>query len=89
MIKSLVAAGLVTAALLSQASAKDMPIVYCNMHNLNMIHNEAAKMTAPSQMHAMEMTMKELDMAMKAHAANDIPTCRMHAGMAMEDMHAK
>lgn len=87
MIKSLIAAGLLSVALLGSANAAD--VVFCNTHNLNMIHTEAAKMTAPDQKTAMEMTMKELDMAMAARGKNDITGCRMHAGMAMDHLHGK
>ena len=85
MFKSILAAGLLGLVFAGTANAAD--IVYCNNHNLTMIHEEAAKMNAPDQKHAMEMTMKELEMAKAARSKNDITACRMHAGMAMEHLH--
>ena len=87
MIKTIFAAGLLSVALFGSANAAD--IVRCNNHNLNMIHTEAAAMDKPEQKHAMEMTMKELEMAMKARENGDIPGCREHAGMAMDHLHGK
>ena len=85
MIKSILAVGIVGLAFVGSANAADP--VFCNNHNLTMIHEEAAKMTAPAQKVAMEMSMKELKMAMAARNKNDMEACRMHAGMAMEHLH--
>ena len=85
MIKSILTAGVFSLALLGSAQAAEP--VFCNNHNLTMIHDEAAKMTAPAQKVAMEMSMKELKMAMAARNKHDMEACRMHAGMAMEHLH--
>ena len=87
MLKPILAAGLLSLAMISTASA-DAPL-RCTNHNLGMVHDEVMKMNAPDQKHAMEMSMKELEMAMAAKAKHDYSGCRKHAAMAMKEMHGK
>lgn len=87
MMKTFLVAGVLGLVFAGSASAMD--IVRCTAANMDKIHNEAAAMTAPSQKHAMEMTMKQLEMASAMIAKGDVAGCREHMGMAMEDLHAK
>ncbi len=82
MIKSLLISGVFAFSFIGAANAE---IVKCSKHNLMMIHEEAGKMKGD----AMEMTVKELEMAMAAKGKRDIAGCRMHAAMAMDHLHGK
>ncbi len=86
MIKTLFAVGILAVAFTGSAQA-DM--VRCSDVNLNMIHDEAMKMTGDDQKEAMKMTTEELTMAMDLKKKGDIEGCRMHAGMAMDHLHGK
>jgi hypothetical protein len=86
MIKTLFAVGVLAVAFTGSAQAET---VRCSNQNLNMIHDEAMKMTGDDQKEAMKMTTEELTMAMDLKKKGDIEGCRMHAGMAMDHLHGK